>query len=382
VAVQDDFRTFSDNLSTSLTGSNALPIGSLSDDDDDDVDDGAGVRRPPSSPERHIMWVHGGYEGRLGMASAELYCCHLATFQWLHVETTPKRRPSARYQHSGLFFAGSLYVFGGRNEDNVVFDDLWRFDCSKLRWHKIKPKHSAPWPTPRFGHGAVVDWGSGHHMVLVGGRPNSDVWQFDFATQSWDRQDVLIDATVALSTPSVSTILCVNTATGSMWDCFERGNVGGLNAIPQEVALQIFERFVDREREGVSVRKAEARSLFMAAAVCRRWRETLLSKEAEERVWRTLYASLCTDQFDLYGLKFRPFSPELKSIMASDERLMQKIQLFEDARQRHAPQGSGGALYSRDDLWDLASAIKLSSSYRNVKIVTGAPLFMLGCGGC
>ena len=93
--------------------------------------------------------------------------------------TTPRRVIHA----SLVSMAGSLYLFGGMQE-NVFYNDLWKFDISKISW--IRLKYYGDIPSPRSHHSAASD---GDIMIIFGGKDSislfNDAYSFNIITLSW-----------------------------------------------------------------------------------------------------------------------------------------------------------------------------------------------------
>lgn len=77
-----------------------------------------------------------------------------------------------------------MYVFGGRNSDNVALNDLWAFNLSTYSWTQVIFKEG---PLGRTGHSCDV---VGHYMVIFGGyykvaNELNDLQIFDFKHSAW-----------------------------------------------------------------------------------------------------------------------------------------------------------------------------------------------------
>ena len=75
-----------------------------------------------------------------------------------------------------------MYVFGGRNNENKVLNDLWSLDLSNYTWTKIETDATTNPPIGRTGHSCDI---VGHTMVIFGGffkvaKELNDLHIFDF----------------------------------------------------------------------------------------------------------------------------------------------------------------------------------------------------------
>ena len=64
-------------------------------------------------------------------------------------------QPKPRSGHSAVVHQGSMWVFGGRDDDNNKLNDLWRFDVAAGTWQEIKPSDGV-YPLERSGHSCDI----------------------------------------------------------------------------------------------------------------------------------------------------------------------------------------------------------------------------------
>ena len=105
---------------------------------------------------------------------------------------SPPPIPPARCSHTAVYYNNAIYIFGGElatAEKYHHYKDMWRFDIKTNLWTEITPRGGHA-PPSRSGHRCIV-WR--HYMVLYGGfyealretRWYSDLWVYDFSTNSW-----------------------------------------------------------------------------------------------------------------------------------------------------------------------------------------------------
>ena len=58
-------------------------------------------------------------------------------------EASPQK-PLPRASHSAAYFNNKLYIFGGMNEDNNKFSDLWELDLASGVYKEIVLPATAP----------------------------------------------------------------------------------------------------------------------------------------------------------------------------------------------------------------------------------------------
>lgn len=92
----------------------------------------------------------------------------------------------ARSDHSTIWdpVRGRLVVFGGLDDNDFPLNDILTFSTSS-GWSTIEPIGDAP--LPRFGHIAFYD-PLLDAMWIVLGSQMTDVWKFDFETETWEEQ--------------------------------------------------------------------------------------------------------------------------------------------------------------------------------------------------
>ena len=67
----------------------------------------------------------GGFVG--GERSNQVHRLDLSAKQWERIPI-PDPKPAPRAGHGAAIHGKDMYVFGGKGEDNVKFNDFWKFD--------------------------------------------------------------------------------------------------------------------------------------------------------------------------------------------------------------------------------------------------------------
>ena len=94
------------------------------------------------------MFLFGGWDGKKCLN--DLYQYSFLTNIWYDIKSTLGEQPSPRYRHEGLIYKSSFYVFGGVNENQMRFNDLYQFFFERKEWKKIHVTGCIP--TPRTFH--------------------------------------------------------------------------------------------------------------------------------------------------------------------------------------------------------------------------------------
>ena len=95
--------------------------------------------------------VFGGFED--GARTNKVRTFNLETHRWALIESQSAKGPKPRAGHSASFFDNSMYIFGGKDDENFKLDDFWRFDMTSKTWTPIEPVGG---PSARAGHTAIV----------------------------------------------------------------------------------------------------------------------------------------------------------------------------------------------------------------------------------
>lgn len=83
-----------------------------------------------------------------------IYRYYFKDNKWEHVKIMGEIMPSPRAGHSSVIHNDSMYVFGGKDEDNNKLNELWRFDFTNYTWQEVKTYEDPP--LPRSGHSACL----------------------------------------------------------------------------------------------------------------------------------------------------------------------------------------------------------------------------------
>ncbi len=63
--------------------------------------------------------------------------------------------PSPSSGHASVIHQSSMWIFGGKDDDNRKLNDLWRFDLATNVWQQIKIESNIL-PFERSGHSMEV----------------------------------------------------------------------------------------------------------------------------------------------------------------------------------------------------------------------------------
>lgn len=78
----------------------------------------------------------------------EAYVCtkNGGTLDWKEVGCAGATRPSPRASQSAEVYNGKCYIFGGMDEDNTKFGDLWELDLAADTWKECVLPAGSPQP--------------------------------------------------------------------------------------------------------------------------------------------------------------------------------------------------------------------------------------------
>ena len=140
------------------------------------------------------LYVLGGeyYDGIENIVIDDLLRWDPTKQEWKQI-LSPNPRPAPRCAHSCVAYNKALYVFGGElasADQYHHYRDLWKFDTSTLKWEEIITRNTGSIPSARSGHTAFV-WKN--YMIIFGGfyealkdtRWFNDVCILDLQTHTW-----------------------------------------------------------------------------------------------------------------------------------------------------------------------------------------------------
>ncbi len=140
----------------------------------------------------NLMIVCGGtyYDQGKFHYLADVWALDVDAMRWHKPVVAGKGAPGARYGHAAVAAGTCVYLFGGRGEGGLLYNDLWRLDVEKWTW-ELLPSTSAP-PAPRMGHSLMAI--DGKLAVAFGwdGKLTTfaDFWVYDPAAVAWSKPRV------------------------------------------------------------------------------------------------------------------------------------------------------------------------------------------------
>ena len=132
------------------------------------------------------MVIIGGYTYNSGSHSYanDIWELDLVAFEWRQVVVTGVK-PSARSEHSSVYWDGKIILFGG-TDGNVYKNDLWAFDFTSSKWDEIQPSNGKP--GRRSGHTSILYY---NQMAIFGGYDQNmhknDTWILKMPDFTWNQ---------------------------------------------------------------------------------------------------------------------------------------------------------------------------------------------------
>jgi N-acetylneuraminic acid mutarotase len=140
------------------------------------------------------LYLLGGeyYDGVENIVLDDLFRWDVAKNEWRQI-ISPTPKPGPRCAHSTVYYRNALYVLAGElasADQYHHYKDIWKFDLSTMKWEEIQPRATGTAPTARSGHAAFV-WK--HYMIVFGGfyealretRFYNDVCVLDLQSLTW-----------------------------------------------------------------------------------------------------------------------------------------------------------------------------------------------------
>jgi len=140
----------------------------------------------------NLMIVFGGtyyFEGKFNYLN-DVWALDTDRMRWYKPVVAGKVSPGPRYGHASTVIDTKIYIFGGKGEHGLLYNDLWCLDIEQWTWELLSTT-SAP-PSPRLGHSMVAV--SGKLVVTFGWDSKidtyNDVWVYSLSQQCWLRPKI------------------------------------------------------------------------------------------------------------------------------------------------------------------------------------------------
>ena len=89
--------------------------------------------------------LFGGLTGKIaGHALNDLWHFSLTTSYWKEVKYLGTLIPSPRYNHAAAVVDSEMFVFGGHNNSDVCFEELWKFSMIQGTWSIVEVRNGGP----------------------------------------------------------------------------------------------------------------------------------------------------------------------------------------------------------------------------------------------
>lgn len=134
------------------------------------------------------MLVFGGFA--FGERSNSIYRYNFRMNIWELIKSKGSACPCPRAGHSAVLRYNQeegdcMYIFGGKDEDNIKLSDTWKFNLTTLEWTQIEASGE---PLGRSGHASQV---YNDCMIIYGGifevtKELNDMHVFNFKKQQWE----------------------------------------------------------------------------------------------------------------------------------------------------------------------------------------------------
>lgn len=149
------------------------------------------------------------YEDLLIICGKRLWIFDLIDERWIEKNGCDYSRSG----HSAVVYKDKMFCFGGKNDQQVYFNDLWSLDLEKYEWTRMK-RNYGDIPSKRAFHSAVVHddkmyivGGSYYETSYIGKHVKqfskvlyNDVYEYHFGLQQWRRIDLALGSRLFLHT--------------------------------------------------------------------------------------------------------------------------------------------------------------------------------------
>lgn len=115
----------------------------------------------------------------------DLYEYQIQLRKWYKIIANGEQ-PSPRCAHSAAVYKDSMYVFGGWGDQNMYFNEFFKFDYHGKMWTKIITQSLNDYPQKRSGHSCIV---YGDNLYVIFGYDGKYrynlILQYNFVTKIW-----------------------------------------------------------------------------------------------------------------------------------------------------------------------------------------------------
>jgi len=98
------------------------------------------------------MFIFGGWNGSITLN--DFYSFSFEAETWTKQIKSSGKQPSPRYRHDGSVIENSLFLFGGINQNQERFNDLYEYNFIWKEWSLIVISSDAP--SPRTFHKCAI----------------------------------------------------------------------------------------------------------------------------------------------------------------------------------------------------------------------------------
>jgi N-acetylneuraminic acid mutarotase len=134
-----------------------------------------------------IILLFGGHDGSSWLDETWVFDCQTDEWSQVFPESSPPARGSAGMVYDSV--NDVVILFGGYES----FDDTWIFDYSTTTWTEVSTTTN---PSNRYGHCMTYDEDRDKTVLFSGNSIDgmrSDVWEFDYPCEIWERIDDTTD---------------------------------------------------------------------------------------------------------------------------------------------------------------------------------------------
>lgn len=128
------------------------------------------------------MVIFGGFVE--GQRMNDIYRYYFKENKWEKVQNLGIDSPQPRAGHSSIIYGDSLFIFGGKDEENNKLSDVWEFNFNTSQWALQETQNT---PVARSGHSACLYKDT---MVVFGGifevtKELNDMMIYDIKNKNW-----------------------------------------------------------------------------------------------------------------------------------------------------------------------------------------------------
>jgi len=151
-----------------------------------EFENAVGLEGHCASPAKEGIYVFGGFSN--SKFQNKLYYYDMKNKKVIEKHSGETSCPCERISSTSIFYLEKFYIFGGQDKEGKFLNDLWVYDTTKDSWEEILNQENESWPCGRSGHSMNL---YNNEIYIFGGRTNNvmevnELWKFIPESKSFE----------------------------------------------------------------------------------------------------------------------------------------------------------------------------------------------------